>query len=86
MLHIKEKDYEGNKKDAMVYFAIIGDEILATQVIELEGINDNIADTMAKHRLGEVLLRKIEAKDITDEEYKTIIEKDKLNNINKDFE
>ena len=80
------EDYKGNKKEAMVYFAILGDGILATQVIELKGLNDHIADTMAKQRLGAVLLKTIEVEDITDEEYKTIIEKDKLNNIHKDFE
>ena len=73
-----------NERDIIVYRVLDDDKILCTQAI------DNIAaltgDMLVKRTLGSFVLRDVDIEEITELEDKEIVEKNKLNKIQKDFE
>lgn len=73
------------EQDIFVYRVLDDDKILATQSIPAvapAGINE---ETIAKRILGTFILKDVDVEEITELEDKKLVVKDKLNNIQKDF-
>ena len=74
------------EQDLFVYRVLDGDKILTTQAIPAvatAGINE---ETIAKRVLGTFILKDVDVEEITELEDKELIVKNKLNDIQKDFE
>lgn len=69
-------------QDVWVYRVLDGDKIICTQSIQ----DVPNAESMAFMQMARFMFNNIEVNEITELEDKELVEKDKLNNINKDFE
>lgn len=70
--------------DLFVYRVLDGDKILATQAID--AIAELTGETVVKRALGTFILREVDIEEITELEDKELVEKNKLDNMKKDFE
>lgn len=73
----------GTTQEIYIYKALDGDKIIGTFSVQADL---TMADSMAKTRLCQYVFNQIKIEEITELENKEIIEKDKINKINKDFE
>lgn len=78
----KSTDPIGNEIDVLVYRVLDGDKIICTQSIQ----DIPNAESMAFMQMARFMFNNIEVNEITEVEDKELVEKNKLNNIKKDFE
>lgn len=78
----KSTDHIGNEIDVLVYRVLDGDKIICTQSIQ----DIPNAESMAFMKMARFMFNNIEVNEITEVEDKELVEKNKLNNIEKDFE
>lgn len=78
----KSTDPIGNEIDVLVYRVLDGDKIICTQSIQ----DIPNAESMAFMQMARFMFNNIEVNEITEVEDKELVEKNKLNNIEKDFE
>lgn len=70
----KAEDYDGSTREFYFYKALNGDRILCTYSVQADL---PMADTMAKKRMGDFLLKNIKIEEITEEEAKIMEVKNK---------
>ena len=75
----------GTTQEIYNYKLLDGDKIVCTFSVQAD-LSMDMADGMAKTGLGKLFFNQIKIEEINELENKKIIEKDKLNKINKDFE
>ena len=78
----KSTDLIGNEIDVLVYRVLDGDKIICTQSIQ----DIPNAESMAFMQMARFMFNNIEVNEITEVEDKELVENNKLNNIEKDFE
>lgn len=69
-------------QDILVYRVLDGDRIICTQSIQ----DMPQSESMALLQMARCMLKNVDIEEITELEDKELVEKNKLNNINKDFE
>jgi len=72
------------EREIFVYRVLDDDKILGTQAID--AIAGLTGETVVKRVLGTFILRDVDVEEITELEDKELLEKNKINDIKKDFE
>ena len=78
----KAEDYDGSTREFYFYKALDGDIILCTYSVQADL---PMADTMAKKRMGDFLLKNIKIEEITEQENKELEIKNKIAVVDGDF-
>lgn len=71
--------------DVWNYMVLDGDKILASQSVEVNNANA-FGDSIIKRSLATVLLDEIEVEEISELEYKELVTKQKIHDLQKDFQ
>lgn len=78
----KSTDPIGNEMDILVYRVLDDDKIICTQSIQ----DMPQSESMALLQMARCMLKNVDIEEITELEDKELVEKNKINNIKKDFE